>query len=280
VITGADGLYSLPGLFSGEYEIRASKEGFSTEIAVVNLSPGQDLIDVNFDLSIVYEAEFCSSPGLPIVDYGTVSDDIEVNLGSTITDIAVYVNITHTYQGDLVVTLESPDGTFITLHDRSGGSADNIIGWYPDELNPAEDLGQLIGENADGIWTMTVSDNAGGDQGTFNEWCLRITYAGDPTDAADGLPEVLALGRNFPNPFNPKTMIRFDLPKAGDVDLAIYDVTGRRVATLASGRMDAGFHEVEWRGRDDKGAALASGVYFSRLAFDGQILKSKMLLLK
>ena len=280
VYTGADGLYALPGLFAGNYEIRASKIGFSTEVADVMLSPGQHQTGIDFDLSIVYEAEFCSSPGLPIVDYGTVEDQIDVALGSTVTDIAVYVNITHTYQGDLHVSVTSPEGTEVFLHANTGGSADNLIGWYPDDMEPAEDLGQFIGEAADGLWTMTIYDDAGGDQGTFNEWCLRITYAGDPTDAADAVPDVLALGRNFPNPFNPKTMIRFDLPKTGEVDLAVYDVMGRRVATLLTGSMDAGYHQVEWLGRDDRGTALASGVYFSRLAFDGQVLKSKMLLLK
>jgi subtilisin-like proprotein convertase family protein len=280
VITGADGFYSLPGLYAGNYGITASKIGFATEIQNVMLGPGQQQTGIDFDLSIIYEAEFCSSPGLPINDNSTVNDVMSVSLGQTITELEVYVDITHTYQGDLILTLESPMGTTVTLHSRSGGSTDNIIGWYPEDLDPVGDLDSFIGQLADGDWTFSVSDEAGGDQGTFNEWCLRITYAGDPTDAADALPEFLALGRNFPNPFNPKTMIRFDLPTTGRVDLAIYDVTGRRVATLAGGSMDAGFHEVEWLGRDDKGASLSSGVYFSRLAFDGQVLKSKMLLLK
>ncbi|MBC8366248.1 carboxypeptidase regulatory-like domain-containing protein [bacterium] len=280
VYTGADGLYSLPGLYAGGYEIRASKNGFSTEIAEVPLGPGEDATGIDLDLSIVYEATFCSEPGLAINDNTTIDDSMDINLGSTVTDIAVFVDITHTYQGDLIVTLESPEGTSVVLHNRTGGSADNLIGWYPDDMDPAGNLEDFIGDVADGLWTLTISDNAGGDSGTFNEWCLKITYSGDPTDVIDAVPAVLALGRNFPNPFNPKTMIRFDLPKAGTVDLAVYDVTGRRVATLITANMDAGYQEVEWLGRDDHGTPMASGVYFSRLAFDGQVLRSKMLLLK
>ncbi len=278
--TGADGLYSLPGLYAGSYEIRASKNGFSTEIVDVPLGPGENATGIDFDLSIVYEATFCSEPGLFIGDNSTIDDSMDINLGANVTGIEVYVDITHTYQGDLIVSLESPDGTSVTLHNRTGGSTDNLIGWYPDDMDPAGNLDDFIGDLADGLWTMTISDNAGGDTGTFNEWCLKITYAGDPTDVAGAVPQVLALGRNFPNPFNPKTMIRFDLPKAGQVDLAVYDVTGRRVATLITGNMDAGYQEVEWLGRDDHGTSMASGVYFSRLAFDGQVLRSKMLLLK
>jgi len=101
------------------------------------------------------------------------------------------------------------------------------------------------------------------------------------TDVDDQVtPARLALGANFPNPFNPKTTLRFDLPVKGQVDLAVYDVTGRRVATLATGEMEAGEYELIWNGTDEAGHAVASGVYFSRLAFDRSVLTGKMLMLK
>ncbi len=94
------------------------------------------------------------------------------------------------------------------------------------------------------------------------------------------LPAHLVLGRNFPNPFNPKTTLRFALPTSGTVALAVYDVQGRRVATLANGPMDAGYHEIEWLGLDDAGKSVSSGVYFSRIAFGKEVLTNKMLMLK
>ncbi|MBC8366817.1 T9SS type A sorting domain-containing protein [bacterium] len=100
------------------------------------------------------------------------------------------------------------------------------------------------------------------------------------TDAEELLPARLALGANFPNPFNPKTTLRFDMPSRAEVELAIYDVTGRRVNTLIKGVMDGGHHEVIWEGRDAKGKPVASGIYFSRLSSEGQLLTRKMLLLK
>jgi len=93
-------------------------------------------------------------------------------------------------------------------------------------------------------------------------------------------PARLALGSNFPNPFNPKTTLRFGLPAKGPVDLAIYDVGGRRVTTLASGVMEAGTYELIWNGTDGEGRPVASGLYFSRLAFGGEVLTGKMLMLK
>jgi len=93
-------------------------------------------------------------------------------------------------------------------------------------------------------------------------------------------PSALALGDCYPNPFNPLTRIAFTVPRASDVDLAVYDVSGRRVATLVHGPVAAGRHEVVWQGRDDHGGVAASGVYFSRLSCDGALLTRKMLLLK
>ena len=93
-------------------------------------------------------------------------------------------------------------------------------------------------------------------------------------------PVSFALGEAYPNPFNPATRIAFSLPRAGEIELAVYDVAGRRVTTLVSGMMAAGQHEVVWRGRDDRGDAVASGVYFSRLVSGKQMQTRKMLLLK
>lgn len=71
-----------------------------------------------------------------------------------------------------------------------------------------------------------------------------------------------------PNPFNPRTTVRFDLARAAAVQLEVYDLQGRRVRTLASGRFEAGEHAVAWDGNDDGGAGVASGVYLIQLRGD------------
>ncbi len=100
------------------------------------------------------------------------------------------------------------------------------------------------------------------------------------TDTEDAVPARLALGANFPNPFNPKTTLSFALPEKGEVDLAVFDVRGRRVATIAAGVMEPGRYELIWDGTDEAGKSVASGVYFSRLAYEGQSLTQKMIMLK
>jgi len=89
------------------------------------------------------------------------------------------------------------------------------------------------------------------------------------------------LEQNAPNPFNPTTTIRFAVGRPGaHVSLAIYDVTGRRVAGLLDGPMTAGEHFVRWDGKDDSGRPVASGVYFCRLSIEGWKSARKMVLLK
>lgn len=90
----------------------------------------------------------------------------------------------------------------------------------------------------------------------------------------------LALDQNFPNPFNPSTSIRYNLPRDTRVDLAVYDANGKLVKRLASGVQAAGPHEVPWNGRDQSGRPVSSGVYFVKLTAEKSILTRKMLLLK
>ncbi|MBU1950967.1 MAG: proprotein convertase P-domain-containing protein [Candidatus Eisenbacteria bacterium] len=281
--TNAAGEYVLEGLFNGNCSIKASKDGWSIGMEDISLSSGQHMTGVDFLLTPVFASESCESPGLSIPDSNPtgVYDDMTISIGGMVTAVEVYVNITHTYIGDLIVDLTSPDGTNVVLHNRSGGTAENIIGWYPTDLTPAESLDAFIGDDTDGNWRLHVSDNAGADLGVLNEWCLKIFYGGGSADVpVSGAPKSLALFSNTPNPLKMQTMIRFDLPKAGAVDLSIFDVTGRRVATLVSGAREAGTHQAVWTGRDQAGHPVASGVYFYRLAVDNRELTKKMLLMK
>jgi subtilisin-like proprotein convertase family protein len=279
--TNALGTYSLPGLFAGTYTIRASKQGFATGQRQVTLASGQQLTGIDFNLAQVYQNDVCRTPNLAIPDNNPtgVTDNMMVAMGATITALEVYVRITHTYQGDLIVKLRSPVGTEVVLHNRTGGSTDNIIGWYPSTLTPAASLDAFIGQSTDGIWRLTVSDNAGSDIGTLNEWCLRMTHSA-PSGVGEVKVSTLALGRSLPNPASGTASIRYDLPRAGAVDLAVFDLAGRRVATLFSGTGVAGSHEATWHGTDEAGHLVPNGVYFYRLQAEGRTLTRKMMLLQ
>jgi hypothetical protein len=90
----------------------------------------------------------------------------------------------------------------------------------------------------------------------------------------------LRLYPNDPNPFNPRTTIRFDLPGAGPVRLVVYDVAGRLIRVLADGELAAGAHEAVWDGRDLSGRFMASGSYLARLEAGGKLTTVRMSLVR
>jgi subtilisin-like proprotein convertase family protein len=283
VYTGSTGEYTLPGLYAGQYTIRASKDGWETMTEAVDLTAGQQLTGVDFALAQVFVVQRCEAPALAIPDNlpAGVTDQTYVDLAAEITAAEVYVDITHTYIGDLIVRITSPASTTVTLHNRTGSGTDNLVGWYPAQLQPYQSLDAFIGQGMQGNWTFFVSDNAGADIGTVNQWCVRLTYAGNQAAVdGSGKPLALALYPSAPNPVNRSATIRFDLPQTAQVDLAIFDVSGRRVATLMSGALDAGQYLTTWQGRDDAGRALAKAVYFYRLRVNDATLTQKLMLLK
>jgi hypothetical protein len=88
-------------------------------------------------------------------------------------------------------------------------------------------------------------------------------------------PEKYALRPNIPNPFNPSTLIRFDLPIASQVQLTIYNALGQEIERLAEGSFAPGAHEVEW-----DAAGHRSGIYFYELKADPYRARQKMMLLR
>jgi hypothetical protein len=113
-----------------------------------------------------------------------------------------------------------------------------------------------------------------------------VKFTTDPPDSypSTGVEEAVALGvkilGNRPNPFNPVTSIAFSMPMTAEAELAVFDIAGRRVATLVDTEVEVGRHEVVWDGTNDAGEPVASGVYFSRLTALGEETSAKMVLLK
>jgi hypothetical protein len=94
-------------------------------------------------------------------------------------------------------------------------------------------------------------------------------------DAPEGLPVTASLMQNYPNPFNPETVVRYAVPAASDVRLVVYDMLGREVAVLASGKHMPGIYEVHF-----DGSGLASGVYLYSLTAGDFVQTRKMVLTK
>ena len=113
---------------------------------------------------------------------------------------------------------------------------------------------------------------------------LRVmgpVQAGEPGNAdghVEEKPLVFGLEQNYPNPFNPETVIRFSLPESDQTSLVVYDIAGRRVATLIDGHMERGIHQVRMDAEGVSG--ISSGIYVYRLQSGGQVQTRKMTVIK
>ena len=154
------------------------------------------------------------------------------------------------------------------------------------------------------IGTMKVDGGAGSGDGTLVEFTFRSTDQPLPGDfrVTDGvlvdldggidtvtdvvirdlrnLPTDYALSQNAPNPFNPSTSISYQLPVAGRVKLAVYNVLGQEIQTLLDADVEAGRYDVMWDGRDNGGRSLASGIYLYRIQAGNFSDIRRMMLLK
>ena len=92
----------------------------------------------------------------------------------------------------------------------------------------------------------------------------KITLHFAPSSQKE-LPKQFALYRNYPNPFNPTTTIRYDLPKESRVRIVIYDALGQVIRQLIDGDQSAGYQLMVWDGRNEKGNSVASGMYFYQI---------------
>ena len=144
----------------------------------VNATDGNITESTDLELLVypegTYTGVFENNTPVAIPDNNSQGVDsvINVPMNLTITDLTVNVDISHTYISDLIVTLTSPEGKTVTLHNREGGSSDNIVASYNLE---DYDLDEAFGD-----WVLNVSDNVGVDTGTLNNWSMEITGGSAP----------------------------------------------------------------------------------------------------
>lgn len=188
--------------------------------------------------------------------------------------------------GTLVVSRKS-DHNEIAWAAAAGEVAYYVVyrgdaGFSPSEANaiatvPAGDTAFLDAGGTPQHWYTLAAVGPTGAASGFSDF--QPTPA-DPTSGELTLPARLVLYENEPNPFNPRTRIRVDLPRQDHVRLDIYDVRGRVVRRLVDAHVQAGQREFVWDGRDDAGLALGSGTYVYRLRTTSDDATRKMTLLR
>jgi len=117
-------------------------------------------------------------------------------------------------------------------------------------------------------YRVTAVDSASNESGYSNSQYVNSFQVPkafrEKGEVAQALPTEFKLYGNYPNPFNPETTIRLELPTPAKVVLTVFSITGAEVRTLKRGALAAGYHTFSWDGKDERGSQLPSGVYFYR----------------
>jgi len=194
---------------------------------------------------------------LPI-RFGTIAAEAKAGAGvqvswTTLSETACY--------GFEVERSASPAGGFLVISALIAGHGTTIVTHYYSFVDPDGTLGKY--------YRVKEIDTNGA------EWLSETVQASAVSSVRAAESGVNADFGIYPNPFNPSTTITFSLAAQGTVTIAIYDVLGRRVTTLASGRYQAGTHEVRW-----EAAGVPSGVYLCRLEGSASAPARRLLLIR
>ncbi|MEZ4388154.1 MAG: choice-of-anchor V domain-containing protein [Candidatus Krumholzibacteriia bacterium] len=234
-----------------------------------------------------------------------------LNSGSGMLDLAgLPANFSPGATYDLSLTLSDPDamrwGFELTILEAGGASAGTIIvteaGTQTSTTGNRTYLKHTSAGTAPGTglsrtwnfqWTapdagtgdvaLYVAGNAANNNGLNSGDRIYATFFGSMEDTGVPVfdtPLALTLHGATPNPFNPRTEIRFDLPRPASVRITVLTVDGRRVATLVDGAMTEGAHAVAWDGRDHSGVTMGSGTYLYVVEAGRERKLGRMTLLK
>jgi len=176
--------------------------------------------------------------------------------------------------GGLYVIMEFPSGVGFSERGEGGGPA---VG-YSSELT--EPHGWISGDGE--TWHPLRDDYGFAMSAVLVPVTEGMFVKSLPADGENHTPVIpndyyISAG---PNPFNPKVVVRFGLPRSGHTTMDVFDVRGRRVAGLLDEVLQAGHHEVSWQGKDTRGRAVASGVYFMKLSSGDMEQSQRVLLVK
>ncbi len=238
------------------------------------------------------EGFIVKAPNKPILDNQTTRDTITVSGSAALTSINVFFAARHTFSADLDVTLRAPNGQTRDLTSDNGGTGEDVLtffvdgsqavttaNFYPPWSNlagPEVAMGNFGGTNIQGNWILEVADDVGGDTGSLIGWGLRFNGAITGIEpVSNTIPGTYALYQNYPNPFNPVTTIKFDIAKASNVKMVIYDILGREVKTLINEFQNPGSYEMKFDASN-----IASGTYFYRIEAGDFVEIKKMVLIK
>jgi hypothetical protein len=210
--------------------------------------------------------------------FTTLADDLDASAGDwawPVTGPAAGQCRVRVVDRQDILVADTSDGPFAIVADVPWLAVTPVSGQLP------------AGQQAELAVTLDAADLP---VGTHTAEIRLLTSAAEPmvvpvtlrvaTSTGAPPPAHLSLAPAAPNPFNPRTTLRFALPRAADARLTVHDLRGRRVRTLRAGQLAAGTHTVAFDGRSDAGRRLASGTYVVRLRAAGEVTSRRLTLVK
>ena len=171
--------------------------------------------------------------------------------------------------------------TTVMMGADENGEVSGVL-WKPDgsgfwvEWQHGQDDNKYGGADFDELYEVTLPAS----MQVAKPWIYRNVPTAIVEVEGAALPENFNLGNATPNPFNPATTIRFEIPHSSRVELAVYNISGQKIATLTNREMQAGTYVADWDGRDSNGRLVASGTYIYTLRAGEFVESKKMSLLK
>jgi uncharacterized repeat protein (TIGR01451 family) len=267
---------------------------------------------ITIDVFVAPDFFYVNDTGFGISDNGCPSfqtSAIDVTDSFAFVNMKVGATIQHTYRGDLRLQLQSPAGTVVNLLDRPGTGgfgtgANNLDALFSDtgeagvfgsavdhdiaapyydvegqteQGDPGEEgvdpLADVLGEDPQGTWTLSVCDGANADTGNLVQWALLFYTATTDAEEDLALAESYRIDAAYPNPFTNEATVRFAVREAQSVRAEVYDALGRRVQVLHDGPVLADALQTL---RID-GRGLADGVYVVRFTGETFTASQKVL---
>ncbi len=266
----------------------------------VNATPS--LCDVNNDdvLEIAFGTDNATDNygKLYIIDFnGDTLAPFPKKLDTPINTSPVFADLDGDGQFEIMTSTEGgyiycfrSDGSYYNNFPALFSGAQNGSGCIQD-IDLDGDFEVIVG-GANGVNVIDVKEAKGTQTNVWQDYQANTQHTNyyyfpgtsDIRETGSTLPQTFALKQNFPNPFNPTTVIHYALPVAGKVQIEIFNIMGQKVKTLTSQIQAAGEYNVTWDGRSDNGSLLSNGVYIYRMQVvaKGQnfTAQKKMILMK
>lgn len=175
----------------------------------------------------------------------TVNSTLAIVNSGVISDVNLTMAMTHSYIGEVTVTVISPSGTQVAVFSNDCGSSNNITATFDDSgvaqscgttpgisgtVSPFQSLAAFNGENMTGTWTLRIQDSGAGDGGSLSAWSLNICGVSPPLSTTNNMLENFAVS---PNPNNGSFNVRFNTRNSQPVNVGVFDLQGRQVYSRA-----------------------------------------------